>query len=150
MDYLRCQICGEKLSFNPYCPCSLGEHLINKHPEQRMTHFFPEDTTKKADNRVETWKPGPVEVTCPECCYTGRPCIRKQRNKVAYSSFGALCMLTCWPLCFLPFLMPEGSKIHLYCKNCGTFLGEYSRKTGELKTCCTDKFKKENVPCDLG
>ncbi|KAJ8956988.1 hypothetical protein NQ318_012153, partial [Aromia moschata] len=187
MDCLKCQICGEKLTFNPYCPCSLGEHLIKKHPELRMTHFSIENTTtcscctcveetnnkfkgpasakmggcppkrgKPPDNKggvykttVETWRPGPLKVTCPVCNQEDRPCIRKQRNKVAYSSLGALCMLSCWPLCFLPFLMPGGSKIQLYCKHCGTYLGEYNRKTGQLTTCCTDRNKKLKVPSDL-
>ncbi|CAG9769903.1 unnamed protein product [Ceutorhynchus assimilis] len=165
--YLICQICGEKLSFNPECPCTLGEHLIRKHPRVEMTHFsndnfcvcssnsskqklkkkcpksdLPCDCTYFEKPRrktcifktsVETWKPGPLRVSCPHCGALARPCIRRQRNRVAYSPLGAFCLLVCWPVCFLPFLMPESSQIQLFCKECGAFLGEYDRKSGRMK-----------------
>ncbi|XP_030766133.1 lipopolysaccharide-induced tumor necrosis factor-alpha factor-like [Sitophilus oryzae] len=85
---------------------------------------------------VETWKPGPLRVTCPRCKYVDRPCVRQKRNRVAYSPIGALCLLVCWPVCFLPFLMSEGSQIQLFCKRCGAFLGEYDRKTGQMRCPC--------------
>ncbi|XP_050300910.1 uncharacterized protein LOC126739323 isoform X3 [Anthonomus grandis grandis] len=157
---LICQICGEKFKFNPECPCTLGEHLIQKHPNLAMTHFsgndfcccgstssskkFPvcpktglrcscPDVRAKSQDKfgkskcifktsVETWRPGPLRVTCPHCSAIDRPCIRRQRNRVAYSPLGALCLLVCWPVCFLPFLMPESSQIQLFCKKCGAFL----------------------------
>ncbi|KAH1002346.1 uncharacterized protein LOC109535911 [Dendroctonus ponderosae] len=164
---LVCQICGEKLAFNPECPCTLGEHLIRKHPNVEMTHFSTEDlcccssSSKKLPpcprtglpcscetfakpkiqltpkcvfkTTVETWKPGPLRVMCPQCANLDRPCIRRQRNRVAYSPLGALCLLVCWPVCFLPFLMPQSSQIQLFCKQCGAFLGEYDRKSGRMQ-----------------
>ncbi|XP_060535421.1 uncharacterized protein LOC132707542 [Cylas formicarius] len=115
MDQLTCQICGDKLAFNPECPCSLGEHLLSRHPELEMAHFSREDLfcrcsseripqdhapkkkpspsvrfrTKSRSGQalfkttVETWRPGPRMVTCPQCNYLERPCIRKQRNRVS-------------------------------------------------------------------
>ncbi|KAJ8925112.1 hypothetical protein NQ315_001293, partial [Exocentrus adspersus] len=207
--YLICQLCGDKLPFNPICTCSLGEHLVKKHPGVDMTHFVVEDSSfcdcdsdsvqgkstntstiivqecfvgvessamastagggslssrsrlmglckRRADNKemfkttVETWKPGPMRIICPACGKEDRPCIRKQRNKVAYTQLGAMCMVSCWPICFLPFLMPQASDIHLYCKHCGAFVGEYDRKTGNLKPGGASKEnKKLNVPSGL-
>ncbi|XP_066249089.1 uncharacterized protein [Euwallacea similis] len=166
---LYCQICGETFSFNPECLQTLGEHLLLKHPNVEVIHFFnnnlchchssssgnnlstgprtsmpckfqslhkPKDRlTSKCffKTTVETWKPGPLKVVCPYCSALDRPCIHRQRNKVAYSPIGALCLLVCWPVCFMPFLMPESSQIQLFCKKCGAFLGEYDRKTGRMK-----------------
>ncbi|XP_018566490.1 lipopolysaccharide-induced tumor necrosis factor-alpha factor homolog [Anoplophora glabripennis] len=175
--YLICQICGEKLPFDPVCTCTLGEHLVKNHPDAEMTHFIVEDTSLCGCGRestsssseglystadaavgnksavfkttIETWKPGPLNVICPLCGKEDRPCIRKQRNKVAYTQFGALCMVTCWPICFLPFLMSQSSTIHLYCRHCGALIGEYNRQTGTLKPAPIDPSKKLNVPSNL-
>ncbi|XP_023024470.2 uncharacterized protein, partial [Leptinotarsa decemlineata] len=98
---------------------------------------------------VETWKPGPVKVICPKCKINDRPCIRKQRNKVAYTALGAFFILTCWPLCFIPFLMPKGSTVDLFCKHCGNYLGEYNRATGSLKCACKLRDKKTSYPRNI-
>ncbi|KAF7267725.1 uncharacterized protein LOC143203915 [Rhynchophorus ferrugineus] len=159
---LVCQICGQKLSFNPGCPCSLGEHMLRKHPHLEMGHFSNQDICNccsvSSKNRplcsrtqlpclcssfekprkpkptvfkttVESWKPGPLRVTCPRCQHLDRPCIRHQRNRISRSALGALCLLLCWPVCF----MSESSRIHLFCRRCHAFMGEYDRKTGRMK-----------------
>ncbi|KAL1516819.1 hypothetical protein ABEB36_000671 [Hypothenemus hampei] len=171
---LICQICGKELPFNPKCPCTLGGHMLRKHPQVIMTHFSKENllcccsSTRSSENKfkhpcpktglpcrcainepppsinkkirprckfetsVETWKPGPLRVICPHCFNIDRPCIRIQRNRVAYSPLGALCLLVCWPICFMPFMMSQ-TQISLFCKKCGAFLGEYDQKSGHMK-----------------
>mgnify|MGYP002715762662 CR=1 FL=1 len=42
---------------------------------------------------METWTPGPQSVICPKCGKEGQPVIRKQRNRMAKTPLGALCML---------------------------------------------------------
>ncbi|CAH1170274.1 unnamed protein product [Phaedon cochleariae] len=122
----KCCKCNRKKTSRNKCLFKIPSKSIVP-PKKRSSIF---KTT------VESWKPGPVKIICPKCRRKDRPCIRKQRNKVAYSSLGAFCMLTCWPICFLPFLIPNGSVLELFCKHCGTLLGEYDRKTGTIKCVC--------------
>ncbi|VEN37502.1 unnamed protein product [Callosobruchus maculatus] len=99
---------------------------------------------------VESWNSSTLKVKCPKCNVTDRPCIRKQKNKIATSSVGAFCMNTCWPICFMPFLMPQSSTLDLYCKHCGFFMGEYNRATGKLLCRCKSEGKKlTRVPCKV-
>nr|CAH7724407.1 unnamed protein product [Callosobruchus chinensis] len=91
---------------------------------------------------VESWNSSTLKVRCPKCNVTDKPCIRKQKNKLATSPVGAFFMNTCWPICFMPFLMPHSSTLDLYCKHCGFFMGEYNRATGKLLCRCKTEGKK--------
>lgn len=42
---------------------------------------------------MESWTPGPNSITCPKCGKEGHPIVKKQKNKLAKSPLGALCML---------------------------------------------------------
>ncbi|KAG5892930.1 hypothetical protein JTB14_006244 [Gonioctena quinquepunctata] len=95
---------------------------------------------------VETWGSGPFKVICPKCKRKARPCIRKQKNKVAHTCLGAFFMMTCWPICFLPFLLPNAGSVDFFCRHCGTYLGEYNKATGTLKCACQRKDKKAYDP----
>ncbi|GJQ70751.1 hypothetical protein Trydic_g683 [Trypoxylus dichotomus] len=153
----KCKICGEQLSYEPDDITAFGKHLIEKHNEQ-ITHFqftgngAPEVCecgctcgcnckTKKISKKaykttVETWRQGVIPQECPNCGMTGHPLIRKQRNKVSRNSFGTLCLVGCWPLCFLPFLLSGSDTMYLFCQECGYFLGTYDRKTGRIHHSC--------------
>ncbi|CAG9836612.1 unnamed protein product [Diabrotica balteata] len=150
MDHhLKCQLCGEKLQVTSNCLCTLGEHLLAKHPDVELTFFtslenllsWKLDLGEKA--RVETWKPAQLELACPQCRKKGQPSMRRHKNKFTNTSLGAFCMLSCWPACFLPFIVQKKSIVELYCKNCGTFLGEYNRATGTLSCICSKWNKKD-------
>ncbi|CAG9836613.1 unnamed protein product [Diabrotica balteata] len=181
MDHhLKCQLCGEKLQVTSNCLCTLGEHLLAKHPDVELTFFtslenllsWKLDLGEKARecNRkviscrklsavkitkssrsgsggykttVETWKPAQLELACPQCRKKGQPSMRRHKNKFTNTSLGAFCMLSCWPACFLPFIVQKKSIVELYCKNCGTFLGEYNRATGTLSCICSKWNKKD-------
>lgn len=97
---------------------------------------------------VESWSSGPNDVKCPQCNNVGPPLIRRQRNKIAKSSLGAMCLLGCWPLCFLPFMLGGSNVLNLYCKNCGAFLASYDRHLGKLNVERDEKMDLPNLCCN--
>ncbi|XP_022907863.1 uncharacterized protein [Onthophagus taurus] len=176
----KCQICGEQLCYKPDDVNAFGRHLLEKHHEEPITHFsfggIPQTENKNVceckcehcscscntDKRkrghkkaykttVESWKQGAVAQECPNCGKVGLPLIRKQRNKVSRNSFGTLCLVGCWPLCFLPFLLGGSDVMYLFCQECGYFLGTYNRKDGRICQSCpidSNEYGAKICKCD--
>ncbi|XP_067634293.1 uncharacterized protein [Eurosta solidaginis] len=79
-------------------------------------------------NSIEKWRPANGTLYCPKCGANCRPLIRTQAERSANNSCCAACILSCWPFCFLPFLVPStNNREYLHCSNCKTFLGLYDR-----------------------
>ncbi|KAI8038511.1 uncharacterized protein LOC128254573 [Drosophila gunungcola] len=75
---------------------------------------------------IERWAPVEGRIFCPCCACSRRPLI-KAATEIMDSGCCASCLLTCWPLCFLPCLQSADNREYLYCSNCRTFLGIYDR-----------------------
>ncbi|XP_057662918.1 uncharacterized protein LOC130897946 [Diorhabda carinulata] len=93
--------------------------------------------TKNASNgiyktTVETWNPSQMKMECPRCQKQDKPCIRSNKNRASRNYLKALCMLSCWPVCFLPFAAKRNNVVELYCKYCRCVIAEYNRATGAL------------------
>ncbi|XP_049277368.1 uncharacterized protein LOC125760864 [Anopheles funestus] len=73
---------------------------------------------------VAQWKPARFRVKCKECGGRFYPTIRMATSRIS-NGFGAACMLSCWPFCFLPALFTTPMKHHLHCSNCNAYLGLY-------------------------
>ncbi|KAF5278104.1 hypothetical protein FQR65_LT03620 [Abscondita terminalis] len=142
---VKCRLCGDSVSYTSSQVAQLGEHLFKTHPKQSVANFTldngksTESLTASEKYRmykttVETWKPGISVLSCPACGKTGRPIVRKQQNKIAHSSVGAICLLGCWPLCFLPFMLGGSNVMNIHCKFCGQYLGTFDRKTGRMQS----------------
>ncbi|XP_055644105.1 uncharacterized protein LOC129780147 [Toxorhynchites rutilus septentrionalis] len=74
---------------------------------------------------VAQWRPAHSRVTCPECGVRQFPTVRSSANKYTRSHWGSMCIMTCWPFCFLPYVFTSPTKHHLHCSNCNAFLGLY-------------------------
>ncbi|XP_053663403.1 uncharacterized protein LOC128712535 [Anopheles marshallii] len=73
---------------------------------------------------VAQWKPARFRVKCKQCGGRFYPTIRNATSRIS-NGFGAACMLSCWPFCFLPALFTTPTKYHLHCSNCNAYLGLY-------------------------
>ncbi|XP_054738755.1 uncharacterized protein LOC129244885 isoform X1 [Anastrepha obliqua] len=93
----------------------------------------PSQTHDEKPNRslyrtsIEKWRPANGTLFCPNCGANRRPLIRTQTERSSSNSCCAVCILGCWPFCFLPFLVPSDNKEYLHCSNCKAFLGLYDR-----------------------
>uniref|UniRef100_A0A182VSK8 LITAF domain-containing protein n=1 Tax=Anopheles minimus TaxID=112268 RepID=A0A182VSK8_9DIPT len=74
---------------------------------------------------VAQWKPARFRVKCKECGGRFYPTIRYATSRIS-NGFGAACILSCWPFCFLPALFTTPTKHHLHCSNCNAYLGLYN------------------------
>ncbi|XP_044733368.1 uncharacterized protein LOC123295972 [Chrysoperla carnea] len=156
----RCRTCGESFEHKPQCPCLLGRHVVFQHPCTNITHFtcklnpgpdFKRFNCKKNKNIrkiIECWKPGSSLLHCQKCCKDVSPIIRRRRNRITRTFCGALIVLGCWPLCFLPCILNcfDQSNVYLYCPCCMQYLGRYRRREGvvimettENRPCCARK-----------
>ncbi|XP_059610803.1 uncharacterized protein LOC132257788 [Phlebotomus argentipes] len=77
---------------------------------------------------VETWRPTSVRIICNKCGQRSRPILRTYTRRLATSQIAANCILTCWPLCFLPCLAKNIQQQFLYCSKCDYCLGEFQQK----------------------
>ncbi|XP_022233152.2 uncharacterized protein LOC111081405 [Drosophila obscura] len=101
----------------------------------------------KANNRrqcyrasIERWTPVDGSIYCPSCGCNRRPVVKSRTEVITSHGCAASCVISCWPLCFLPCLVPPENREYLYCCNCKSFLGIYDRE----KNCV--KPSKEFVP----
>ncbi|XP_065370224.1 uncharacterized protein LOC135962302 [Calliphora vicina] len=78
---------------------------------------------------IEKWCPANGSIHCPKCGCNKRPLIKTRAQRFSHNECAACCLLSCWPFCFLPWLLPSQSQECLYCANCKTFLGLYDRNT---------------------
>ncbi|SPP72872.1 uncharacterized protein LOC117582235 [Drosophila guanche] len=89
---------------------------------------------------IERWIPVDGCLYCPSCGTSRRPVVKSRTEVITSTGCAASCVISCWPLCFLPCLVPPENREYLYCSNCKTFLGIYDRE----KNCV--KPSKEFVP----
>ncbi|XP_017474758.1 PREDICTED: uncharacterized protein LOC108365273 [Rhagoletis zephyria] len=99
------------------------------------SHFNYNEKPKRSLYRtsIEKWRPATGTIYCPKCGANRRPLIRTQTERSSNNSCCAVCILGCWPFCFLPFLLPNDNKEYLHCSNCKTFLGLYDRANNCVK-----------------
>ncbi|XP_058455211.1 uncharacterized protein LOC131432743 [Malaya genurostris] len=74
---------------------------------------------------VASWRPARARLICQRCGQSRYPTIRSSANRYAKSTYGAVCIMSCWPFCFLPCLFTAPTKHHLHCSSCGAYLGVY-------------------------
>ncbi|XP_023305621.2 uncharacterized protein LOC111687413 [Lucilia cuprina] len=78
---------------------------------------------------IEKWCPADGTIYCPKCGCNKRPLIKTKAQRFSNNECAACCLLSCWPFCFLPWLLQGPSQDYLHCANCKTFLGLYDRNT---------------------
>ncbi|XP_033252050.1 uncharacterized protein LOC117191242 [Drosophila miranda] len=82
---------------------------------------------------IEHWSPLDGVIYCPSCSCNRRPLIKSRTEVITNHGCAASCVISCWPLCFLPCLLPPENREYLYCSNCKTFLGIYDREKNCVK-----------------
>lgn len=82
---------------------------------------------------IEKWCPANGSIYCPKCGSNKRPLIKTKADRFTRNDCGACCLLSCWPFCFIPWILPGQNQEYLYCANCKTFLGLYDRQRNCLK-----------------
>ncbi|XP_058122455.1 uncharacterized protein LOC131293347 [Anopheles ziemanni] len=97
-------------------------HQTNAKVHQRQERKVVYKTT------VAEWHPARFRVHCRNCNGRFFPTVRMATSRVSHSAFAAACVLSCWPLCFLPCLFNRPTKHHLHCANCHAYLGLYDAR----------------------
>lgn len=82
---------------------------------------------------MEKWRPANGTIYCPQCGVNKRPLLKSRAERYSENQCGAACILSCWPFCFLPFLVPGDNQEYLHCSNCRCFLGLYDRNNNCIK-----------------
>ncbi|XP_076672083.1 uncharacterized protein LOC143371100 [Andrena cerasifolii] len=88
--------------------------------------------------RVDTWKSHNEKKVCPRCQNEAVPTLHARGDKLTTSHIGALCLLGCWPLCFVPLMMKRAKKVRMICPMCGYVYGSFQYKNTGLAPCNTD------------
>nr|XP_012135939.1 PREDICTED: lipopolysaccharide-induced tumor necrosis factor-alpha factor isoform X1 [Megachile rotundata] len=86
---------------------------------------------------VDTWKSHSEKKLCPRCKKEAVPTLHARGDKLTTSHIGALCLLGCWPLCFVPLMMKRAKKVRMICPLCGYSYGSYQYKNTGLAPCNT-------------
>lgn len=91
---------------------------------------------KKAKKRrystaIETWRPGKSCVQCRRCGAAGVPTVRRVDTRNTRSLYVTSCVLSLWPLCFMPGCYPAATIEMVHCGACGYRMGEYDSRTGK-------------------
>ncbi|KAH8233076.1 hypothetical protein KR026_003880 [Drosophila bipectinata] len=81
---------------------------------------------------INRWTPTDGFIFCPRCGCCRRPLVKSSSEMVSTGCCVA-CIVSCWPLCFLPCLLSPDNREYLYCSNCRAFLGLYDRETNCVK-----------------
>uniref|UniRef100_A0A182MHB4 LITAF domain-containing protein n=1 Tax=Anopheles culicifacies TaxID=139723 RepID=A0A182MHB4_9DIPT len=120
------QKCQKQSKPQPMEDCNEQQETM---PSVRVSQSRPK--TKSLHNTktvykttVAQWKPARFRVKCNECGGRFYPTIRYATSRIS-NGFGAACVLSCWPFCFLPALFTTPTKHHLHCSNCNAYLGLY-------------------------
>lgn len=95
---------------------------------------FPTEQVRQGRYKasIERWVPTDGFIYCPRCGCSRRPLV-KAASEIGNSGCCAACIVSCWPLCFLPCLLSPDNREYLYCMNCRTFLGIYDRENNCIK-----------------
>ncbi|CAK9832911.1 hypothetical protein ANTRET_LOCUS9673 [Anthophora retusa] len=92
---------------------------------------------------VDTWKSHNEKKVCPQCQREAVPTLHARGDKLTTSHIGALCLLGCWPLCFVPLMMKRAKKVRMICPLCGYMYGSFQYKNTGLAPCKTDSEESQ-------
>lgn len=84
-------------------------------------------------NSLEKWMPGTGHIYCPKCGVSKKPLIDHRAERFINNECGTCCLLSCWPFCFIPWVIPGKNVEYLYCANCKNSLGIYNPTTNCVK-----------------
>ncbi|KAK9309312.1 hypothetical protein QLX08_001047 [Tetragonisca angustula] len=160
-----CPVCDKRVSDKGRDTNGLLAHIRTFHPK-RSNQYFPQVTeeskaaskqtsasnciddtdrnTRKSEQRkiyatrVDTWKSHNERKICPRCKKEAIPTLHARGDKLTTSHIGALCLLGCWPLCFVPLIMRRAKKVRMICPLCGYMYGNFQYKNTGLAPCKTD------------
>ncbi|XP_052898176.1 uncharacterized protein LOC128304961 [Anopheles moucheti] len=97
---------------------------VSTRPKTRSKTVLSHNKKTIYKTTVAQWKPARFRVKCKQCGGRFYPTIRNATSRIS-NGFGAACILSCWPFCFLPALFTTPTKHHLHCSNCNAYLGLY-------------------------
>ncbi|XP_076622940.1 uncharacterized protein LOC143342693 [Colletes latitarsis] len=157
-----CPVCDKRVSDKGEDTYELLAHIRKSHPK-RSSQYLPQKqesrVTKRATSkssaatdcnakkneqrkvyatRVDTWKSHNEKKLCPQCHKEAIPTLHARGDTVTTSHIGALCLLGCWPLCFVPLMMKRAKKVRMICPLCGYAYGRFQYKNAGLAQCKTD------------
>lgn len=82
---------------------------------------------------IEKWKPiGNDKILCPRCKALKRPIVRTFTQQTTQSPLKTALLLTCWPLCAAPCIVPEPTHENLHCRVCNYEFGIYDHNLQKL------------------
>ncbi|XP_076647573.1 uncharacterized protein LOC143356072 [Halictus rubicundus] len=162
-----CPVCDKRVSDKREDTCTLLAHIRKSHPK-RSCQYLPQKlrkpskrTTSKNSSvtgdssirtnearkvyatRVDTWKSHNEKKVCPQCKKEAVPTLHARGDKLTTSHIGALCLLGCWPLCFVPLMMKRAKKVRMICPLCGYVYGSFQYKNTGLSPCKTDSEESQ-------
>ncbi|XP_068967617.1 uncharacterized protein [Bombus flavifrons] len=160
-----CPVCDKRVSNRGKDTSGLLAHIRKSHPKRSNQYLIQEteeskvtpkqtsvskciDTTdsntRKTEQRkiyatrVDTWKSHDEKKLCPRCQKEAIPTLHARGDKLTTSHIGALCLLGCWPLCFVPLIMKRSKKVRMICPLCGYIYGSFQYNNTGLAPCKTD------------
>lgn len=159
-----CPVCDKRVSDKGRDTKGLLAHIRKSHPkrsnqclswgEEQTKVTSKQKVSKYADEtccnpgkcepkrvyatRVDTWKSHNEKKICPRCLNEAVPTLHARGDKLTTSHIGALCLLGCWPLCFVPLIMKRAKKVRMFCPLCGYMYGSFQYKNAGLTPCKTD------------
>ncbi|XP_017794502.1 PREDICTED: uncharacterized protein LOC108576093 [Habropoda laboriosa] len=158
-----CPVCDKRLSDKERDTYGLLKHIRKSHPKQCKQYLCQEEEPRKTSKqivsmysqkkecssrkneprkvyatRVDTWKSHNEKKVCPRCRREAVPTLHARGDKLTTSHIGALCLLGCWPLCFVPLMMKRAKKFRMICPLCGYMYGSFQYKNTGLAPCKAD------------
>ncbi|KFB42949.1 hypothetical protein ZHAS_00010821 [Anopheles sinensis] len=101
------------------------KNIQSTDPKKPITMESSNAKSTNIEHQGREWHPARFRVHCQNCNGRFFPTVRMATSRVSHSAFVAACVLSCWPLCFLPCLFNRPTKHHLHCANCHAYLGLY-------------------------
>ena len=93
----------------------------------------PKSHRKCYKTTIEKWKPiGNDKIHCPRCKALKRPIVRTFTEQTTQSPLKTALLLTCWPLCAAPCIIPEPTHENLHCRVCNYEFGIYDHNQQKL------------------
>nr|XP_012135945.1 PREDICTED: uncharacterized protein LOC105661910 isoform X2 [Megachile rotundata] len=156
-----CPVCDKRVSDRGRDTYGLLNHIREFHPKRSNQYLIQEKESRAASKqltskgsvrtgnsrkseprkvyatRVDTWKSHSEKKLCPRCKKEAVPTLHARGDKLTTSHIGALCLLGCWPLCFVPLMMKRAKKVRMICPLCGYSYGSYQYKNTGLAPCNT-------------
>ncbi|CAL7933674.1 unnamed protein product [Xylocopa violacea] len=164
-----CPVCDKRVSDKGKDTNGLLAHIRKSHPKRSSQYLSWEEEKSKVTakrtaskyfgragrnvkkdeprkvyaTRVDTWKSHNEQKVCPRCQNKAVPTLHTRGDKLTTSHIGALCLLGCWPLCFVPLIMRRAKKVRMICPLCGYMYGSFQYKNSELAPCKTDSEESQ-------